>query len=329
MSPIDTADHQSTQRRAQLRHVADRYFAALAAHRIEDVPYAPDVVLRSPLAPPDGLLPYEAYPITGCEAVQAWFRAIYPLLGPTTVLAHYYDEGLTTIVTRADVGITSPPCALRVVDRFTVNAAGEIVEQENHYDPRPVTQTVAVVDEAALSLSERELLLDMLATGRHALLQGLEGVTPAQCTFRRDADTWSIGDCAEHLVLTDQLLLAHVRGQILSSPADRARRVDVRGKDGIVVSAMRDRRNKIKTFEFLEPKQRFQDGTAAAASFEQARTITQDYVRGTTDPLHDHFAPLPGLNDLDGYQWLLLIASHTERHVAQIAEIKQAAGFPH
>ena len=158
MSSASTADHESTRRRAQLRHVADRYFAALAAHRIEDVPYAEDVVLRSPLAPPDGRLPYEAYPITGREAVREWFRAIYPLLGPTTVLAHYYDEELTTIVTRADVGITSPLCALRVVDRFTVNAAGEIVEQENHYDPRPVTQAVPVDAGAALSTAERELL---------------------------------------------------------------------------------------------------------------------------------------------------------------------------
>ena len=36
----------------------------------------------------------------------------------------------------SDVGITNPPCMLRVVDRFTVNADGKITQQENHYDPR-------------------------------------------------------------------------------------------------------------------------------------------------------------------------------------------------
>jgi hypothetical protein len=53
------------------------------------------------------------------------------------VIEHYFNEGLTVIATRADVGITEPPCFLRVVDRFTVNAAGQITQQENHYDPGP------------------------------------------------------------------------------------------------------------------------------------------------------------------------------------------------
>jgi hypothetical protein len=35
------------------------------------------------------------------------------------------------------VHITQPPCVLRVVDRFLVDAEGMIREQENHYDPRP------------------------------------------------------------------------------------------------------------------------------------------------------------------------------------------------
>jgi hypothetical protein len=44
--------------------------------------------------------------------------------------------------------------------------------------------------------------------------------------------------------------------------------------------------------------------------------------------LHHHFAPLGPLGDLDGYQWLLLLASHTERHVAQMDEVKGQAGYP-
>jgi hypothetical protein len=323
MSSTVAVDHQSSRRRAQLREAADRYFAALAARRIEDVPYAADVVLRSPLAPPDAGIPYEAYPLRGRDAVQGWFRSIYPLLGPTTVIAYYYDETLTTIATRADVSITSPPSVLRVVDRFTVNDLGEIVEQENHYDPRPVLQGSRAGSADALTLAERELLVEMLAAGRDALVATLEGVTPELWACRPAPDAWSIADCTEHLVVSDEALLAHVRGQILSSPADPARQPEVRGKDGTVVSAMRDRTSKAKTFDFLEPRGRFADRRAALEAFEQARTTTMEYVRTTDDGLHDHFAPLGGLGDLDGYQWLLLIAAHTERHVAQIAEIKR------
>ena len=51
------------------------------------------------------------------------------------------NESLTGIVTEAEMTITAvdPPATLRVADRFTVNREGRIVEQENHFDPRDVT----------------------------------------------------------------------------------------------------------------------------------------------------------------------------------------------
>ena len=96
------------------------------------VPWADDVVLRSPLAP-GGL----DTPLVGRAAVLAWFASLYPVLGAMHIIEHYFNEDLTVIASRSDVGITHPPCTLRVVDRFTVNADGKITQQENHYDPRP------------------------------------------------------------------------------------------------------------------------------------------------------------------------------------------------
>jgi len=118
-------------RRRQLESIAETYFAALAARDVSDVPWHPAVQLRGPLCPQGAEVP-----IAGRDAVVEWFTTIYPLLGPTTVLEHYFDTGLTSIVTRADVTITEPYCVLRVVDRFRIDAEGLIVEQENHYDPR-------------------------------------------------------------------------------------------------------------------------------------------------------------------------------------------------
>ncbi|HUE77487.1 MAG TPA: nuclear transport factor 2 family protein, partial [Longimicrobiales bacterium] len=111
--------------------ISERYFAALAARDVSDVPWHPDVELRGPLCPQGS----EA-PIVGRNAVVEWFTSIYPVLGPTTVLEHYFHPGLTSIATRADVTITEPPCVLRVIDRFRIDSEGLILEQENHYDPR-------------------------------------------------------------------------------------------------------------------------------------------------------------------------------------------------
>jgi hypothetical protein len=39
----------------------------------------------------------------------------------------------------AEIEVINPQARLRVADRFTVNEAGKITEQENHFDPRDVT----------------------------------------------------------------------------------------------------------------------------------------------------------------------------------------------
>ncbi|MEX2272665.1 MAG: nuclear transport factor 2 family protein [Vicinamibacterales bacterium] len=116
----------------QLKGVANAYFAALTKRDVSSVPWADNIVLRSPLAP-QGL----DVPLTGRAAVVGWFETLYPVLGEAKVIEHYFSEDLTSIATRADVGITDPPSVLRVVDRFTVDADGRITAQENHYDPRP------------------------------------------------------------------------------------------------------------------------------------------------------------------------------------------------
>ena len=59
------------------------------------------------------------------------------ILGEVTLLDIYYNETLTGVV--AEVEVTNPKARLRVADRFTVNAAGRIVVQVNHFDPRDVT----------------------------------------------------------------------------------------------------------------------------------------------------------------------------------------------
>jgi hypothetical protein len=130
-------DAQVRGRRAQLTAIAEAYFAGLAQKDLSAVPWATDVILHSPLAP-GGL----ETPLVGRQAVRDWFAQLYPVLGATQVLEHYFSEDLTVIASRADVGILQPPATLRVVDRFTVNAAGEITAQENHYDPRPALAPV-------------------------------------------------------------------------------------------------------------------------------------------------------------------------------------------
>ena len=298
-------------RRAQIVDAAEGYFRALAARDVSTVRWHPDVVFRGPLTPDT------PQPIRGQAAVRRWFEGLYPALGHVEVIEHYIDAAERAVATRADVHLTHPPSVLRVIDRFVVDEAGLIVEQENHFDPRPALLPLPGV----MTPQERDLLLDLLVSSQQQVVSMIVGLSADQWQMEPASGGWSIAQCAEHLALSEEVLLGMVRGQILATPAI-PEGAEARGRDGTVVAAMRDRSERRKTFDFLEP----QTVAAMPASFIDrflaARGATIQYVRETSDRLHHHAAPLPGLGDLDGYQWLLLLASHTERHVAQMADVK-------
>ena len=95
--------------------------------------------MRAPLAP-GGV----NRPLVGKEALRTqWWQPLEPALAglQVRILDHYINDTSTAIVTEAEVKITAldPPVTLRVADRFTVGDDGKIVEQENHFDPRDVT----------------------------------------------------------------------------------------------------------------------------------------------------------------------------------------------
>lgn len=126
-------------RRHRLKSVADAYFQALQRKDFAAIPYADDVRLRAPLAP-GGV----NRPLIGKQALRSeWWQPLEPALDGVRirVLDHYVNDMLTAIVTEAEITITAvnPPVTLRVADRFTIDADGKIVEQENHFDPRDVT----------------------------------------------------------------------------------------------------------------------------------------------------------------------------------------------
>jgi hypothetical protein len=133
--PMSTDLMSETARRVQLREAAEAYFGGLARRDFDSIPYADNVVLRAPLVP-GGV----HAPLVGRETLRrVWWAPMENALGEIEILRHYFAEDLSGVCTAAIVGIANSPIKLRVADRFTVDADGRIVEQENHLDPRDVT----------------------------------------------------------------------------------------------------------------------------------------------------------------------------------------------
>jgi hypothetical protein len=125
----------AAQRKAQLRTASEAYFAALARKDFDAIPYSENIVLRAPIVP-GGV----HKPLVGREALRSvWWAPIAPALGEVKVIELFFNDRLTAVVAKAEIHTTNPVAVLRIADLFRVNDAGEIIEQENHFDPRDVT----------------------------------------------------------------------------------------------------------------------------------------------------------------------------------------------
>ena len=179
----------------------------------------------------------------------------------------------------------------------------------------------------SISQGERDRALSELHASRKQFLDSIAGLSEAQWNFKPAPEVWSIAECAEHITLSEELILGRSH-QAMASPADASKKEQVKGKDQKVLDAVVDRSQKFKAPEPLVPTHRWPTLQAVTDEFKQRRDRTLDYMRITQDDLRSHFAPHPAAGTLDAYQWILLLSAHTQRHTAQLNEVKQNANYP-
>ena len=194
-----------------------------------------------------------------------------------------------------------------------------------------LVSTVSVWAQSAaptLTPEERESALKSFQTTRDNFLKSITGLSQKQRMFKPAPDRWSVAEVAEHITVSESSLSGLVEKQIMTSPAAPEKREQVKGKDELILQRVPDRSHKAQAPEFLRPTGRWATEADLTKAFEESREATMDYIRTTNDDLRDHFFDHPVFGTLDGYQWLLLISSHSARHTAQIEEVKADPNFP-
>ena len=181
---------------------------------------------------------------------------------------------------------------------------------------------------STLTPEERESALKSFQTTRDNFLKSIAGLSQKQWTFKPGPDRWSVAEVAEHITVSESSLSGLVEQKIMMSPAAPEKREQVKGKDEMILQRVPDRSHKAQAPEFLRPTGRWTTEADLTKAFEESRKATIDYIRTTNDDLRDHFFDHPVFGTLDGYQWLLLISSHSARHTAQIEEVKADPNFP-
>jgi hypothetical protein len=185
----------------------------------------------------------------------------------------------------------------------------------------------AAVKAQDVSPTDKERALQYLESTKKGVLDATKGLSDAQWNFKPAPDRWSVAEVMEHLAAAEDMLRGMTQEQVMKSPAVAVRDAEETKKaDEGVLAMVPDRSHKVQAPEPLKPTNRFGSPAAAQKHFVESRATTEDYLKTTTG-LRAHLADSP-MGKLDGYEWMLLIAAHSERHTKQMLEVKADPNFP-
>lgn len=183
-------------------------------------------------------------------------------------------------------------------------------------------------DGGALSDAERAFLIEQMEMSKKAFLASISGISEAQWKFKPAPNVWSVQECAEHIVLSESFIFDSAM-QILKTPAVPRPEKSNAAFDQQLAIGVQDRSHKATAPAPIDPVGRAATLTPsdAAKQFTAKRDQNEEYVKTTSDELRTHVAPGPA-GPMDAYQFLVLMATHTARHTAQIKEVQANANYP-
>jgi hypothetical protein len=190
-----------------------------------------------------------------------------------------------------------------------------------------VCTAVAVKAQDVLQ-ADKDRALAYLESTKKGVVEATKGLSDPQWNFKAGPDRWSIAEVMEHLAAAEDMIRGMNQEQVMKSPAIPARdSAELQKIDAMVVAMVPDRSHKIQAPEPLKPTNRFGSPTDAEKHFLESRATTEEYLKAATD-LRAHASDSPMGVKLDGYEWILLIAAHSERHTKQMLEVKADPNFP-
>jgi hypothetical protein len=184
---------------------------------------------------------------------------------------------------------------------------------------------VAAIPAQELTQVEKEHALQYLESTRKAVLDATKGLSEAQWNFKPGPDRWSVAQVMEHIAASEDFIRANFLDKVMTLPAGEPGR-DMKKTDAAVEAMIPDRSQKAKAPEPLVPTNRFGSPEGSLKHFLESRETTEQFL-SSTPGLRDHVMDGP-IGKMDGYEFILFIAAHSERHVKQIAEVKADPNFP-
>lgn len=190
-----------------------------------------------------------------------------------------------------------------------------------------ITGLAGTINDNTISKEERKSALSLMKDTYKEVMKTVKGLSPEQLVYSPAADRWSVKDCMYHIAVSEKNLWSFFENS-LKAPANPEKRTEIKVTDDQFVQMLEDRTNKVKTTETMEPRNSgYKSMEEALADFRANRMKNIKYMRTSTEDLRNHVVQLP-FGWIDCYQLYLMIAAHSNRHMQQMKEVMQSAGFP-
>lgn len=185
--------------------------------------------------------------------------------------------------------------------------------------------SAATVTAQSLTKEDLDRGLQYLETTKKNIVDATQGLSEAQWNFKSSPFKWSAAQVIEHIAASEDLLRQMAESQIQQAPPGPER--DVKKIDDRVLEVIPDRSRKFQAPEQLRPKNQFGSPEAALKHFLESRAKTVALMKNTPD-LRAHVVDSGLLGKIDGFERILFIAAHSERHTKQLLEVKADPKFP-
>lgn len=177
------------------------------------------------------------------------------------------------------------------------------------------------------SEKDREFAVKYANDTRDDFVKQLTGLSDAQLNFRAAEGRWTIGEIAEHIIVVEQALRGMVVDAGMKTPIPAAKDEYPRVNDLAIVLAITNRGQKFTAPEPVRPNGRWKTVPDLLANFESTRKATIDFMKNVKDDMRAHFVDIP-MGKTDVFQGYLFIIGHSERHLAQLKEVKADPKYP-
>jgi hypothetical protein len=192
--------------------------------------------------------------------------------------------------------------------------------------------TQTQIEARTLTGSELEHCRNYLKQTGEGVLVATVGLSQAQWDFKPSPDRWSVAEIVEHMVVIQELVLGPIREQLAQAPVSENR--DYAQVDAIVVSRFPVPSVRLEAPELARPSGRFAPDEALERLIVNCGRL-REYVESSPDLRLRVIEARPlkvitngEFEHMDGYQWVLAVAAHTDRHTRQIREVQADSHYP-